>query len=202
MAPPGAIAVLEQPVRNAHVKARGDRATPRCIIADSLMHRGFRLNFFPRQILAAALCIATTAAAADLPRDVLAKNRWMELTRADYDRALLKLPENLRFEFAASPKRVQGLLNNMLVTKTLAAQARVHGARPSAAMLTKAGPEDPDRAFAAAEVQRIENDAARAFDEQRPAYEMKAREVYALEGNRFRAPEEVRISDIAVAIKE
>ena len=91
------------------------------------MHRGSRLNFFPRLILAAAFCTATTAPAADLPPDVLAKNRWMELTRADYERTVSKLPENLRFEFSTSPKRVQGVLNNLLVTKTLPAQAKVHG---------------------------------------------------------------------------
>ena len=68
--------------------------------------------------------VSMPVTAADLPADVLAKSRWMELTRADYEQALTKLPENLRFEFSTSPRRVQGLLNNLLVTKTLAAQAK------------------------------------------------------------------------------
>ena len=55
-----------------------------------------------------ALCcivaLATSpAGAADLPPDVLAKSSWIELTRADYEKAIEKVPENLRFEFSTSP---------------------------------------------------------------------------------------------------
>src|SRR4029077_11918333 len=82
--------------------------------------------------LVAVIAAFTQAKAADLPPNVLAKNHWMELTRADYDAAIARVPEKLRFEFQASPKRLQALLNNMLVTKTLAAQARVHGTKPLA----------------------------------------------------------------------
>ncbi len=84
--------------------------------------------------LCCAVSLATVPAAhgADLPPNVLAKNRWMELTRGDYDAALAKVPEKLRWEFATSPKRLQDLLNGMLVTKTLAAQARAHGAQAGA----------------------------------------------------------------------
>jgi hypothetical protein len=144
---------------------------------------------------------AAMSAAADLPPDVLVKSRWMELTRADYEKAVSKLPENLRFEFSTSPRRVQGLLNNLLVTKTLAAQAKAHGTRPSASF-DKGPGDDSERALAAAELQRIEADAARSFDAQKAAFEMKARELYALDRDKYRAPEEVRISDIAIALKD
>lgn len=122
----------------------------------------------------------------------------MELTRADYENAVAKVPANLRFEFSTSPKRVQGLLNNLLVTKTLAAQAKAHGTRPRS--LLPGG--DSERALATAELQRIEADAAKSFDEQKPAFEAKARELYALDKAKYIAPEEVRISDIAVLIKD
>jgi peptidyl-prolyl cis-trans isomerase C len=145
--------------------------------------------------------VSMPVTAADLPADVLAKSRWMELTRADYEQALTKLPENLRFEFSTSPRRVQGLLNNLLVTKTLAAQARVHGARPAGAVPKGPG-VDADKAFAAAELRRIEADAAKAFNARKTAYEQKAREMYTLDRSKYTAPEEVRISDIAVSIKD
>jgi len=157
---------------------------------------------FPLLALAALLSLHTVVARADdLPADVLAKSRWMELTRADYEKALSKLPEDLRFEFSTSPKRVEGLLNNLLVTKTLAAQATAHGTRPSASFV-EGGGQDPDRALATAELQRVEADAAKSFAEQKAVYEAKAREIYALERDKYRSPEEVRISDIAVAIKD
>jgi peptidyl-prolyl cis-trans isomerase C len=151
--------------------------------------------------LTVALLGASIAFAADLPPDVLVRSRWMELTRADYDKALSKVPEKMRFEFATSPRRVQGLLNNLLVTKTLAAQATAHGTRPSASFEKGPG-EDVERALAAAELQRIEADASKSFDAQKAAFEAKARELYALDRDKYRAPEELRISDIAIAVKD
>jgi peptidyl-prolyl cis-trans isomerase C len=148
----------------------------------------------------AALILVASAFADPLPPDVLVKSRWMELTRADYERALARVPEKHRFEFAASPKRIQDLLNGLLVTKTLAAQARSHGTRPG----PKFAPGDPegDRELAAAELRRIDADAGRAFDARKSAFEAKARELYELDREKYRAPDEVRISDIAVSIKD
>ena len=152
-------------------------------------------------IVAVASFSAIANPAPDLPPDVLAKSSWIELRRADYDKAIEKVPQNLRFEFSTSPKRVQAILNNLLVTKTLAAQARAHGAHPAASFEPGAG-DDSDRALAAAEQQRIEADAGKAFDAQKAAFEMKARELYTLDRDKYVTPEEVRISDIAVSIKE
>ena len=144
--------------------------------------------------------VASAARGAELPPDVIARSSWMELTRADYEKAVAKVPENLRFEFSASPRRVQQMLNNLLVTKTLAAQARAHGTHPAASFEKGAG-DDSDRALAAAELQRVEADAGKAFEAQKAAYEMKARERYTLDRDKYKTPEEVRISDIAIAIK-
>jgi peptidyl-prolyl cis-trans isomerase C len=135
----------------------------------------------------------------DLPADVLLRNRWMDLTRADYDSALRKLSPRFRAEFESSPKRVQDLLNSLLVTKTLAAQARVHGAIPVAPAGTGPGGE-ADRALAAAELQRIDTDAGKTFDARKAGYEKRAREIYAVDPKRFEIPEAVRLSDIAIAI--
>ena len=154
--------------------------------------------------LCCAVSLATTVPAehgADLPPNVLAKNRWMELTRGDYDAALAKVPEKLRWEFATSPKRLQDLLNGMLVTKTLAAQAHAHGAKP-VPVRGKGPAADADRAMAAAELQRIAADAGKSFDANRQAYEAKAREIYDLDREKFRAPEEIRLSDIAIGVKD
>jgi len=155
---------------------------------------------FLRAFAATAWLITAVVNAEDLPANVLVKSRWMELTRADYEKAVSRLPENLRFEFSTNRKRVEGLLNNLLVTKTLAAQARAHGTRAGASFAN--GTEDSDPALAAAELSRVEADAAKSFEAQKDAFEMKARELYALNREKYREAEAVRLSDIAVAIKD
>lgn len=152
-------------------------------------------------VAAFSIATACAAAAAPLPPDVLARNRWMDLTHHDYEAALSRVPEKLRWEFATSPKRIQGLLNGLLVTKTLAAQARVHGTR-AASSLGESADAESDQALAAAEIQRVENDARTAFERRKTQFEAKAREIYTLDRDKYREPEEVRLSDIAVSIKE
>jgi peptidyl-prolyl cis-trans isomerase C len=155
--------------------------------------------FYP--LLAAVLAIASAAAGAVLPPDVLAKNRWVQLTRADYDAALARIPEKMRFEFATSPKRVQDLLNTLLLTKTLAAQARAHGTRPQASFAAgESAAPDAERALADAELARVEADANKAFGAAKASYEARALELYNANPDDYRAPEEVRFSDIPVLI--
>jgi parvulin-like peptidyl-prolyl isomerase len=106
-----------------------------------------------------------------------------------------------RWEFATDPKRIAGVLNGLLVTKTLAAQARAHGTKVDSAFA--AGPADEsERALATAELRRIEETAGKAFDADRKAHEAKARELYDIDREKYRVPEEIRLSDIAVAIKD
>jgi peptidyl-prolyl cis-trans isomerase C len=142
----------------------------------------------------------SSAFAADMPPDVLVKSRWIELTRADFDRALSRVPKELRSEFTTSPKRVQTMLDSLVVMKTLAAQAKAHGTRP---VPVSPNPDnDPDRALAAGELARVQKDAERSFDEQKSAFESKAREKYAIDRKAYVAPPEVRLSDIAIEIKD
>jgi peptidyl-prolyl cis-trans isomerase C len=149
----------------------------------------------------AAVLVTGPLAAADLPNDVLVRTRWTELTKADVDAALSRVPSKMRFEFASSPKRVQALLYNLLVTKTLAAQARAHGTPPASSFPPGVG-SDEERALAFAELARIETDAAKVFDAGKADFEVKARELYDIDRDKYRTPEEVRLSDIAVSIKE
>src|SRR6185437_513694 len=127
----------------------------------------------------AALSSGSAASAAELPPDVLARNRWMDLTRADYEKALARVPESMRQEFATSPKRVQDVLNNLLVEKTLAAQAMAEGTRPPA--FSASEDADSQHALATAEIQRIESDAGKSFDARKASFDAKAREIYELD---------------------
>ena len=159
----------------------------------------------PSRIAATLLLFAYAASpgafATELPPDVLAQSRWMKLTKSDYDAALSRVPPDKREEFAASPRRLQSLLNNLLVVKTLAAQARLDGIRPQSSPASPAG-LSPEQALANAELIRIDEDSARTFDARKEAFVAKAREAYALSQDKYRVPEEVRFSDIAVTIKD
>ena len=147
-------------------------------------------------VLLAAL--AVSPAFADLPPDVLVKNQWMEVTRGDFDAALARIPEKNRFAFAMSPKRVAAVLNNLLLEKTLAAQARAHGLK-TATFAAQAGKDD-FRALAKAEMQRIEAEAGADFDARRASFEARAHELYLVNKPKYRTADEVRVSDITVAI--
>ena len=67
------------------------------------------------------------SAAADLPPDVLAQSSRVKITRAEFDAELANVPAGLRTEFAASSERVSKVMNSMLETKSLAAEARANG---------------------------------------------------------------------------
>jgi len=177
-----------------------DRAVLCCLIATFFLV-GADSRIANAATAAEGTAIAETPLHNGLPAGVLVKTSLIELTRADFDAAIARVPEGLRFEFTASPKRLQELLNNMLVTKTLATQARIHGTKPSNPVLAAGAADDSDRTLAAAEMARIESDAAKEFDARRPTFEAKAQEVFALDRERYLIPEEIRISDIAIAIK-
>lgn len=141
----------------------------------------------------------------DLPPGVLAKSRWMEITRADWEHAISGLPENMRWEFATSPKRVQDILNNLLLLKTLAAQARADGVQPEAVDQPRRTADDkrpinPDQAFANAELRHLDNASAKAFDADKAGFEKKAREIYTVDIDKYKLPEQRVFSDIAVSI--
>lgn len=165
-----------------------------------MLHRASRFIAVASLAALPGFAAAASTAAPPLPPDVFAKSQWMELTRADYDAALGKVPENLRWEFATSPKRIQDLLNGLLLNKTLAAQARAHGVGGDA--FAKGPADQSERALADAELKRIGDAAGRDFDAKKKEFEAKAREIYLIDPGKYKRPEEVRFSDIAVAIKD
>src|SRR6266511_3936680 len=67
-------------------------------------------------------CLAQALRAGD---EVLAENAFVKLTLADYVADLLmRVPPEMRAEFAARPRRLTMFLNTLLIDKTLAKQAR------------------------------------------------------------------------------
>ena len=94
--------------------------------------------------------------------EVLAENSYAKVTRGDYEAELQRLPPDMRGGFGNSGKRVFDLVSRLLLTKSLAAEARKNGLDKDPAIQRRIALEI-DRFEAALEVAKIEEDAARAF---------------------------------------
>ena len=72
-----------------------------------------------------ALCLALALALPSRAQDtVLAKNDWTTVTKADFDAEIARIPKDQQFTFLASAERVAKTVETILISKTLAAQAR------------------------------------------------------------------------------
>ncbi len=146
-------------------------------------------------LLVAADCIAQTQGS---PDDVLVENGSIKLTRGDYELELLRVPPGMRAEFAMSPQRLTTTLNQILVDKTLAKEARDNGLDRDPEIAARLAHEI-DRFYAEAEVLKIEKDAGAYFDAHLSDYLPKAREIYLLDKKKYVQPEQVSASHILFA---
>lgn len=129
------------------------------------------------------------------PDDVLAENSVAKLTRGDYEADLQRVPPEMRDGFASDPKRLTAMLNNLLLSKTLAAEAREAGIDRDPLVLRRIALEG-DRVLAQAQIQRIEAAAGADFDARQAEFLLKAREAYALDKDKYRLAEQVRAAHI------
>ena len=143
-------------------------------------------------LVSGADCLAQALKAED---EVLAENALVKLTRADYETDLQRVPAKMRAEFAANPTRLTMFLNTLLIDKTLARQARDAGLDRDPEISRRLALE-LDRALAKAMVEKIERDAAAEFDARGADFLAKAREVYALNKEKYRTSEQVNASHI------
>jgi len=155
------------------------------------MHRTVTV-FALATFIIAADCIAQAQIASD---EVLAENASVKLTRGDYETDLLRVPPEMRAEFAASPKRLTTMLNTLLIDKTLAKQAREVGLDRDPEIARRLALEI-DRFMAQAMVGKIERDAAAEFEAKSAEFLAKAHETYALNKEKYRTSEQVSASHI------
>lgn len=144
---------------------------------------------------APAVPVAAAPAAAPDADVVLAENAQTRLTRADYEADLQRLQPQLREEFASDKKRLAAYLTNLLVVKTLAADARRDGVE-SDPQIQRRIALDVDRVLADGQLRRLEQIAGREFDAKSAEFEVKAKEVYLVNKDTFRVPEEIKASQI------
>ncbi len=146
-------------------------------------------------VMLSALASTTNAQPAPDLNEVLVENRWAKVTRGDYEAELLKIPADIRGGFATDKKRVTDLLVRMLVGKSLAVQARSGDLYKDPEMQRRRALEI-DRADAALYIAQVEETAAREFDSRKAQFEVRARELYAVRGDKYRVPEQVDTSHI------
>ncbi|MEP7098604.1 MAG: hypothetical protein ABI748_13160, partial [Dokdonella sp.] len=127
--------------------------------------------------------------------EVLVENRWAKVTRGDYEAELLRIPADIRGGFATDRKRVTDLLVRMLVGKSLAIQARAGDLYKDPEMQRRRALEI-DRIDASLFAANIEESAGREFDARKAQFEARARELYAVRGDKYRVPEQVDASHI------
>lgn len=162
------------------------------------------MNVNPPRILltlaaVAVLCAATVARAADVAADeVLVENKHARVTRTDFEADLLRVPPESRAAFRADPKRVVGIVNNLLIVRSLAAQGRAHGLDRDP-VLARQMQIEADRALFQAELAYVESLARAEFDA-RSAQELDAiaREAYVIDKARYQKPEEVSASHVLI----
>jgi peptidyl-prolyl cis-trans isomerase C len=129
------------------------------------------------------------------PDDVLAENAQTRLTRADYDADIQRLPAEMRAEFASDKQRLATYLTNLLVVKTLAADARKAGLENDPVLQRRVALE-VDRALADMQLRRLEEAAGKEFDAKTAEYTLKAKELYLVDKNKYRMPEQINASQI------
>jgi len=77
------------------------------------------------------ICLALPAWAQEV---ILARNQWTTVTKADFEQEIARIPKDQQFQYLASAERVARTVEGILVTKTLAAQAREAGIHEEAAV--------------------------------------------------------------------
>lgn len=150
----------------------------------------------PAQAPATAAAPAAAAPSSVHPADeLLAENAQARLTRADYDADILRLPAEMRAEFASDPKRLSAYLTNLLVVKTLAADARQAGIGRDPQLERRIALE-ADRVLADGQLRHLEQLAGKEFDAKSADYQVKAKELYLVDRSKFRVPEQISASQI------
>ena len=143
---------------------------------------------------AAASATAPGTASLSAPDTVLIRNALVTLTRGDYDLEITRLPPESRGGFGADPTRVNAVLNRMLVSKTMAAQARKAGMDQLPETQQRIAWET-ERMLAAMYVESIEAEAAKEFNA-RPGIEGAARERWLADPDKYRTPEQASVTHI------
>src|SRR4029453_2838650 len=146
-------------------------------------------------VLMLALTAPAAAIAADAADPVLVRRGDIVITKSDYQTELHPTPEQDRASFAASTRRNRELIDRMLVTRELAAQAREKKLDQDPLVKRRLAFEE-DKLLAAVLLAQIEETAARDFAAQSAKFERVAREQYVVAKARYTTPETLMLTQV------
>lgn len=152
------------------------------------------------RLFAAALAVTVALAVPPpaLSQDadpIVAQNSTATIRLSELRIELERLPPNVRDEFAATPARVGELLSQVLVRKSLAAQARADKLDQDRLNQQRIA-SNMEALFAQFRLADIEKKANAEFDARIEQHRARARESYLIDREKFRLPEEVSASHI------
>ena len=145
---------------------------------------------------AAVLLVATACCAAPAmgSEQVLVESKQVTVTSEEFDAELVRIPEESRAEVLASKERIRKLLENVLVRKTLAAQARGAGLNREPALLRQVEMA-VDKVLSQAQVDHTVKEL------KLPGFEVRASELYKIDIEKYTPPVKVHASHILVETK-
>jgi parvulin-like peptidyl-prolyl isomerase len=137
-------------------------------------------------------CLAlATLALPSTASPVLATNGQVSVTAEDFEAELLRIPKEQRFEFRASAQRIGKLVENILVNKALAAEARKQGL-DKAVLAQREMELAAEKVLARLERERLEEAI------QVPDLSKRARELYLANPGKYAIPASYHTQHILV----
>lgn len=146
-------------------------------------------------LLSAAAWSAQSAQAASSDTETLVTWRDMRITRQDFEADLNRLAEENREEFRTDLKRITGSLENLLLYRTLASEARALGLDQDP-QVRKAVELATERVLGIERLNRFRADL------KIPPMNQAAKEKYLAEPAKFEVSEQVRAMHVLIATKE
>jgi parvulin-like peptidyl-prolyl isomerase len=146
-------------------------------------------------VIAFILATPAVAIAADAADPVLVRRGETVVTKSDYEAELQRIPKQDRAAFEASTRRNRELIERILVTRELAAQAREKKLDQDAMVKRRLALEE-DRLLAAVLLAQVEDRAAQEFAAQSAKFERVAREQYVIGKAAYTTPETLMLTQV------
>lgn len=128
------------------------------------------------------------AAAAE---QILLESNRVKITSLDFEAEVERIPAEYRAEVLTSKARIRKLLENLLIHKTLAEQARKAGI-DGEPLMKKRLELDADKLLSQVQMERS------VASLKLPNFEARARDLYKINAEQYTLPEKVRVSHILV----
>ncbi len=146
-----------------------------------------------KQYAALAVMVCCTAPVLSVEQ-VLIESEKVKITSLDFEADLMRIPLEHRPEVLASKARIAKLLENLLITKTLATQARSAGIDREPVM-SKQIEIAADKLLAQEQINRVTKTITI------PNFDARARELYQVDIEKYTVPTKVRVSHILIDTK-